>query len=61
MLVCQDKIPLSFFLLVSGGSSKFALAQGIALWPHEFHCQYVSCSYTYHLENPERVCHDLPH
>lgn len=51
--VCQDKMILSFFLLVSKGGSKFALAQDIALWPHDFHCQYVSCSYTYHVENPE--------
>lgn len=56
--VCQDKTPLSFFLLVSKGSSRFALAQDVALWPHELHCQYVSCSSTYHLENPESVCHD---
>lgn len=48
--VCQDKIPYSFFLLVSRGGSTFALAQDIALWPHELHCQYVSCHTTWRIQ-----------
>lgn len=43
-----------FSLLVSSGSSKFALAQGISLGRHGFHSRYVFCTYTY-LGNSESL------